>query len=93
MYDPVGPNNDNSILAAMANSACTICGWGTHGKLLDRHDTVKELIKHYIVYALRVNKNGIPSHPLYLKYDLAPFPIFNNKKPWTSPIKKVVEFD
>ena len=93
MYDPIGPDNNKSIIKAMAESSCTICGWGTHGKLLNRHDSVKELIKFYIVYALRVNKNGIPTHPLYLSYKLEPFPIFNNTKPWNSPIKKVVEFD
>lgn len=93
MYAPIGPDNDECIVAATHISACTICGWGEHGTLLGRHDKVKELVKDSVVYALKVNKSGIPSHPLYLNYDLEPFPIFNNKKPWTSPIKKVEEFD
>ena len=91
--DPVGPENDKYILQAVKVSNRTICGWGGHGKHLDRHNKVKELVKASVVYALRINKSGIPSHPLYLNYNLEPFPIFNNTKPWKSLIKKVEEFE
>ena len=92
-YEPIGQPNSGYIYETAKRSNCTICGWGEHGRYKARHETMRALLGDFPVYALKVNKSGIPSHPLYLNYDLEPFPIFNNKKPWTSPIKKVAEFD
>jgi len=85
MFDPIGLDNNNSIISAIEHSACTVCGWGENGKLLHRHDDIKELLKDKLLYALKVNKSGIPAHPLYLSYKLTPIPFLNNTIEWVRP--------
>lgn len=71
--DPVGPANDRylTLMFAMAASSGTaiIAGWGNNA----RPDRIQEVLglplatKH--LYALEVNQNGSPKHPLYIKDD------------------------
>jgi hypothetical protein len=90
MHDPVGPDNDKSIFDSAVNSNCTICGWGEHGKLLNRGNVVKKLLCCVKLYALRINKSGIPSHPLYLSYKLKPISFTaNGVMEWVSPMLEV----
>ena len=73
--DPVGPHNNAHI-----SNSCTwgdfVCAWGVHGKLHGRDKAVMRLLSEHQVepLALRVTKQGQPSHPLYLPYDLNPEP-------------------
>lgn len=72
--DPIGKNNDH-VIAMLANTADElVCGWGAHGDFLGRGSQVKQIIARYRVApkALRVTKDGHPSHPLYLPGDLKP---------------------
>lgn len=73
--DPVGPENDAAILAA-AERGNLICAWGNHGKLRGRASAVLAMLRAagLPALALRVSKDGHPSHPLYLPYDLEPQP-------------------
>lgn len=72
--DPIGPGNDQAILAATRTAALIICGWGEHGKYRGRAKDVLELLRANgrILHCLEVNKSGNPKHPLYIKYKKKP---------------------
>jgi hypothetical protein len=69
--DPVGPDNDEQILAAAATADAVLCAWGVHGGRYGRGDAVLALLLaggarcHY----LALTKNGHPKHPLYVRGD------------------------
>lgn len=77
--DPIGPDNDQTIIQTAGNPATTgvICGWGNHGAMMQRGATVLRLLRQAGVtpHALRMSKAGQPCHPLYLPYDLLPEPM------------------
>ena len=66
--DPVGPDNDQSILAVMARCSLTIAAWGANGVYLDRHHRVVQLIASVggRLWHLGLSNAGHPRHPLYL---------------------------
>ena len=70
--DPVGPGNNAAIVRAAKDSAIVICAWGNHGTFLERSLRVRALLKQTRLFALRVNANGEPAHPLYLPGKLKP---------------------
>lgn len=72
--DPVGPGNDVAIVeAARRAGGFVVCGWGVHGGLRGRDAAVLELLEERAdLVALRLTKDGHPSHPLYLPADLKP---------------------
>lgn len=74
--DPVGPNNDAAIQAAAKRAGAVIVGWGSNAKP-DRARAVAQLLANIGVqpHALKVGKDGAPSHPLYL-------PKTSPMKPW-----------
>jgi hypothetical protein len=73
--DPVGPDNDENILAACRRSDLVVCAWGVHGKFMGRGEKVLKLVKKFDPTYLKLTKDGIPSHPLYLKGSLKPKPL------------------
>lgn len=74
--DPVGPENDDYIEAAVRQSDLTICAWGAHGELQGRNRKVIDLLKDrglaVQLHTLRRTASGEPGHPLYLPKDLRP---------------------
>jgi hypothetical protein len=60
-------------VARAANADLIVAVWGTHGAYLGRDHAVKRIFKGRL-HALAINKDGSPSHPLYLHKDLRPFP-------------------
>lgn len=73
--DPIGPLNDEYILAACRDAALIVCGWGTHGGFQGRGNYVREkLLAGLDLTCLQLTKDGHPGHPLYLKGDLTPTP-------------------
>lgn len=74
--DPIGPRNSEVIFEAVKNAKYVICGWGKHGKYAKRDRQVLAIIKAAgaIPMALKVNKDGSPSHPLYIGYNVEPKP-------------------
>lgn len=76
--DITGPENDRHILDACKGAAIVICGWGLPGhSLLDRGAHVLAMMRAagIVPFALHMNADGSPQHPLYLSYDLKPLPI------------------
>lgn len=72
--DPVGPDNNQHLLAEAQAAALVLCAWGTHGAHRGRDQEVLRLLRGagLKLHVLRLTKGGHPEHPLYLPYDLSP---------------------
>ena len=78
--DPVGPDNDAAIRAAVADATLVIAAWGNHGALHDRAAQVLPLLP--APHHLGLTARGQPRHPLYLPASAAPTPLASAR---TSP--------
>jgi hypothetical protein len=74
--DPVGPGNDEAIVAAACSSEGVICGWGALGTLGGRDGAVAALVEATGIElrCLGRTASGQPSHPLYLRADASAHP-------------------
>ena len=72
--DPVGPENDATILASLDWADQIIAAWGTHGAHLDRGANVESLLRSSgrEIFHLGLSKAGHPKHPLYISYARQP---------------------
>lgn len=73
--DPVGPENDNAILTMAKSSEIVVLAYGKPPKpLRKRGETVVKMLQNagIILSYLRLSKDGIPCHPLYLPSNLTP---------------------
>lgn len=72
--DPVGEENDQSILTHACKADIVICAWGRHGEFMERGQAVKRLLTQAGIrlHALKLTAAGEPSHPLYLPHALTP---------------------
>jgi len=70
--DPVGPDNDQTLLDMAANASLIVAAWGTHGHFMHRDAEVRQKISG--LHCIRLTKNGCPEHPLYLPGHLTPVP-------------------
>ena len=68
--DPVGPDNDEAIRQAAADASLVVMAWGAHAMAAERGRQVLPMLRapHY----LKLNRDGSPAHPLYLRSDLQP---------------------
>jgi hypothetical protein len=76
--DPVGPDNDKHILAAARLSKMIVVAYGRpHERLRQRGLQVCAMLKRHghQLYALKLNADKTPGHPLYLSGRLKPFRI------------------
>jgi hypothetical protein len=62
--DPVGPENDEHILASARAAERVVLAWGAKGSLFDRDQHVLSLLPG--AHCLGFTKEGYPKHPLYL---------------------------
>lgn len=72
--DPVGPDNDEHIRAAVVECHPVVAAWGVHGVLRQRDGRVKWLLERWGVLpkCLGKTKDGRhPRHPLYVRADTA----------------------
>lgn len=72
--DPVGAENDAAIRRAVQEGGMVVCAWGKHGHLKLRGREVLNLIlsEGATPFALKVNSDGTPAHPLYIGYKVLP---------------------
>lgn len=72
--DPVGINNDEWLVELAQKAGLVVAAWGNTGAYKNRSCHVRRLIPdlHY----LKLNQSGEPAHPLYLRLDLKPTPLF-----------------
>ena len=74
--DPIGPENDRHILATARRVTRIIVAYGQpHRALRQRGTEVCSLLRHngYKLHALKLNADGSPRHPLYVKGEVEPF--------------------
>lgn len=75
--DPIGPENDETIVQCALRADHVICAWGNHGEYMNRGQHVRQILVQNSIhntYYLKMNKCGEPAHPLYLRADLEPVP-------------------
>ena len=72
--DPVGPENDPTILDGSNWADQIICAWGTHGEFLNRGPQVRARLAATgkRLFHLGLTKQGHPRHPLYVAYASSP---------------------
>ncbi len=70
--DPIGAENDKTLLHRSIGAGIIIAAWGTHGSHNARHLTVTRMLPE--LHALKITKDGFPGHPLYLPLDAKPQP-------------------
>jgi hypothetical protein len=72
--DPIGPDNDDHICAAIQTTTLVVCAWGAHGSVGQRSTAVYDLIRSCdtVPHYLKLTSKGEPTHPLYLPGDLKP---------------------
>lgn len=75
--EPIGEENDAALQEIATTAECVICAWGKHGALNDRGAQVLAMIRAAgaTPQALKLNGDGSPAHPLYLKGDAEPFEV------------------
>lgn len=69
--DPVGPENDVTVMRLAREAGAVICGWGVHGA---RRGTELASKLDVPLLALGSTKDGHPRHPLYVGYAVQPSP-------------------
>jgi hypothetical protein len=76
-YSPVGPENNTTILAALATSQTFLVGWGSEKIARSQACAILRLMKDRkaTLHHLGQNRDGHPKHPLYLPGDLRPMAI------------------
>ena len=68
--DIIGPENDQTIISAMAQATVPIVAWGNHGTYLGRGDAVLEMLDGIgPLRAFKMTQRKQPIHPLYLPND------------------------
>ncbi|MEG3153019.1 DUF1643 domain-containing protein [Sphingomonas sp. ZT3P38] len=74
--DPIGPENKSAIQRTVSDAGLVVCAWGAHGGHIDQDETVMGWIEDAdgAPHALRLTKDGYPSHPLYLPAILTAVP-------------------
>ena len=74
--DPVGPQNNHTILDAAFHADRVIIAWGTHGTYRERDQQVLALLERADCepYHLGLTREGQPRHPLYLRKTVTPQP-------------------
>lgn len=79
--DPVGPENDRLIADVLTfvdrQAGLVICGWGDDVAVGDRGRAVLASMEaqEIVAYALALNQNGSPKHPLYVAHAVRPRPM------------------
>lgn len=70
--EPIGVDNDLEIHLACSSAALVVAAWGRHGTHLNRDRDVRLLVPR--LHHLKLNSDGTPGHPLYLRKTLKPIP-------------------
>lgn len=70
--DPIGPENDDYIKAAVKRANRIITAWGTKGVHYGRNKEVMQILASYSPQCLEITKAGHPKHPLYVAGSINP---------------------
>jgi hypothetical protein len=64
--DPVGPDNDRTLVEVAHRADLVVAAWGNHGVIANRHQVVCSLLRSTPLFCLDVTQQGQPRHPLYI---------------------------
>lgn len=69
--DPIGPNNAYWVKKMIPECDKHICGWGAKAARFGGDTLVRAIFRETEtpLYALKLNADGSPQHPLYIGYD------------------------
>lgn len=72
--EPIGTENDATILGFCPWADQIIAAWGTHGAHLNRGPAMLQILRGVgqPLYHLGLTKEGHPKHPLYIAYSQQP---------------------
>lgn len=72
--EPVGPDNDHTVVAELCYHKLIIAAWGANGSLRDRDRAMRAILRGVgaVVHHLGLTSRGHPKHPLYLAGDTVP---------------------
>jgi len=72
--DPIGSENDETLKSVFERASMTVCAWGTRPNKLFVLRRMRSLVRILppALHCLKISKDGLPCHPLYLSYDLTP---------------------
>ena len=82
--EPGIPWKNDGIIERVTQAAGTvICAWGKHGQHLHRDRIVLQRLRALGVstWALKLNSDGSPGHPLYIPYTRKPIPFLHDRSP------------
>ncbi|MCW5853304.1 MAG: DUF1643 domain-containing protein [Anaerolineae bacterium] len=65
--DPVGPDNDATLVEVTRPADLVVVGWGNGGRWLGRDVAVRRLLARLPLTCLGLTKLGQPRHPLYVR--------------------------
>jgi hypothetical protein len=71
----IGPSNSDEICRAALRAELVVCGWGKLGGCAVAAALAAIRTAGKTPHALKLNKDGSPAHPLYLRTTLTPFPM------------------
>ncbi len=69
---PIGPENDDVILAVSGMVDRFVCCWGNDGIHLNRCNVIRGLLRNRDLHCFQLTGIGQPGHPLYLPSNLTP---------------------
>jgi len=69
-HDPIGSDNDKWLKQSACEADLIIAAWGNDGAYLNRVLDVLAILP--TTHCINKNKDGSPSHPLFLKSNLTP---------------------
>lgn len=83
--NPIGADNDITLLRVAKEAAMILCAWGGEGKFGGRDEVVADMLtRPYAgqkdLMALRLISDGSPEHPLYIPAETKPI-IWRSYKP------------
>ena len=78
--DPIGTENDAWLYKLAREAAIIVAAWGNDGSYLNRSGEILGALLN--LHCIKMNKSGEPAHPLYLKADLKPVPIWEPNILW-----------
>lgn len=71
--DPIGPENDDWLAREARAAQLIVCAWGKPGELHQRAATVIDtVLAGHTLHALKLNADGSPRHPLYVRSSTQP---------------------
>lgn len=73
VVEPVGPENDATLVDLAQRAGIVVAAWGTHGSHRGRGVMVWGRLRRVCrLHVLKLTKDGAPAHPLYLRANLEP---------------------